>query len=173
MRHLPFQSVLLAAAVSLPAFAQQGPSDAQIAHIVVTANQVDIEAGKLAEKKGSTKEVRQFGTQMATDHAAVNKQATELVKKLKVTPQPNDTSASLKKGGDQNIAKLNKLSGKPFDKQYLDNEVTYHQAVIDAMDKTLLPSAKNDELKALLQKVRPAFVQHLDHAKHLQSQLAK
>ena len=173
MRHLPFHSIVLAAAVLLPAFAQQGPSDPQIAHIVVTANQVDIEAGKLAAKKGSTKEVRDFGTQMATDHAAVNKQATELVKRLKVTPQANDTSASLKKDGDQNMAKLNKLSGKAFDKQYVDNEVTYHQAVIDAVDKTLLPSAKNDELKTLIQKVRPAFVQHLEHAKHLQAQLAK
>jgi putative membrane protein len=173
VRNLPFLSLLLAATVSLPAVAQQGPSDPQIAHIVVTANQVDIDAGKLAGKKGSTKEVREFGSRMVTDHTAVNKQATELVKKLKVTPQANDTSASLKKGGDDNIVKLNKLSGKQFDQQYVDNEVTYHQAVIDAVDKTLLPSAKNKELKALIEKVRPALVQHLEHARHLQSQLAK
>jgi putative membrane protein len=153
--------------------AQQGPNDAQIAHIVVTANQVDIDAGKLAEQKGSSKDVKAFGKQMATDHAGVNKSATELVTKLKVKPEPNDTSASLKKGGDENIAKLKKLSGKDFDKAYIDNEVTYHQAVLDALDKTLVPSARNEELKALLVKVRPAFVAHLDHAKHLQSQLGK
>jgi putative membrane protein len=133
----------------------------------------DIDAGKLAAKKGSTEEVRKFGTQMVTDHTAVNQQATELAKKLKVTPRANDTSASLRKGGDQNLAALAKLSGKQFDKHYVDNEVTYHQAVIDAVDKTLLPSAKNEELKTLIQKVRPALVQHLEHAKHLQSQLAK
>ena len=56
---------------------------------------------------------------------------------------------------------------------YVDNEVTYHQAVLDAMDKTLIPSAKNEELKALLVKVRPAFVAHLEHAKHIQTELAK
>ena len=161
------------AAVSFSAAAQQGPNDAQIAHIVVTANQVDVDAGKLAEKQGSTQAVKDFGKQMVTDHMAVNKQATELVTKLKVKPEANDTSASLKKVGDENVAKLRKLKGKAFDKAYVDNEVAYHQAVIDAVDKTLLPSAKNAELKALIEKVRPALVQHLDHARHLQQELGK
>jgi putative membrane protein len=43
--------------------------------------------------------------------------------------------------------------------------------VIDALDKTLIPSAANAELKALLVKVRPAFVAHLEHARHLQAEL--
>jgi putative membrane protein len=163
----------LAAVAALPALAQPGPTDPQIAHIVVTANQVDIDAGKLAQKTTRNKDVKAFGHQMVTDHTAVNKSATALVKKLKVQPEANDTSASLKKGGDENIAKLKKLKGKDFDKAYVDNEVAYHQAVIDAVDKTLIPSAKNAELKALLEKVRPALVQHLEHAKHLQSQLAR
>jgi putative membrane protein len=173
MRNHPFLFAFLAGAVSFPVLAQQGPSDPQIAHIVVTANQVDIDAGRLAEKQGSSDEVRKFGTQMVTDHTAVNKQATELVQKLNVTPQSNETSASLKEGGQQNIARLERLSGKQFDKAYVDQEVAYHQAVIDAVDKTLLPSAKNEELKALIRKVRPALVQHRDHAKHLQSQLSR
>jgi putative membrane protein len=171
MRKTSLAAVLFAATALVTAHAQQGPTDPQIAHIVVTANQVDIDAGKLAEKNGSSKDVRAFGKQMVTDHTSVNKQATALVNKLKVKPEANDTSASLKKGGDENVAKLKKLKGKEFDKAYVDNEVTYHQAVLDAVDKTLIPSAKNAELKSLIEKVRPAFVQHLEHAKQLQSQL--
>ena len=166
-----FLFALLATASSL-AFAQ-APNDAQIAHIVVTANQVDIDAGKLAQKQSANKDVRQFGEQMVKDHTAVNKSATDLVQKLKVKPEANDTSASLRKGGDENLARLRKLKGAEFDKAYVNNEVTYHQAVIDAVDKTLLPSAKNEELKALIAKVRPALVQHLEHARHLQAQLGK
>ena len=161
------------AAGLVTAHAQQGPTDPQIAAIVVTANQVDIDAGKLAQGMAQSKEVKQFAGQMVTDHTGVNKSATELVQKLKVKPEPNATSDSLKKGGDDNIAKLKKLKGAEFDKAYVANEVAYHQAVLDAVDKTLIPSAKNEELKALLVKVRPAFVAHLDHAKHLQSQLGK
>jgi putative membrane protein len=151
----------------------QSVTDAQIAAIVVTANQVDIDAGKLAASRTNTAEVKKFGQQMITDHTAVNKQATALVTKLKVTPEDNPTSQNLKAGGDKNIANLKDLKGAAFDKAYIDNEVAYHQAVIDAIDKTLIPSAHNAELKALLVKVRPAFVAHMEHAKMIQSSLTK
>src|SRR4051812_45897325 len=130
-----------------------GPNDAQIAHIVVTANQVDIDAGKLAEGKAQAKEVKAFGKQMVTDHSGVNQQATELAKKLKVTPEDNPTSQSLSSGGAGNIKKLSALSGAAFDKAYVDQEVTYHEQVLDAIDKVLIPNAKNPELKALIVKV--------------------
>jgi putative membrane protein len=101
----------------------------------------------------------------------VNKQATALVQKLHVTPEDNDTSKSLTQGGETTRTRLAGLSGKEFDKAYVDNEVTYHQTVLDALDKTLIPNASNAELKALLVKVRPAFVAHLEHAKHIQAEL--
>jgi putative membrane protein len=149
------------------AIAQSGaPNDAQIAGIVVAANTVDINAGKLAESQSNNKDVKAFAKQMITDHTGVNKQATALVKKLNVTPEESDTSKSLKENGAATVSK-----GKDFDKAYIDNEVTYHQTVIDALDKTLIPNAKNPELKDTLVKVRPAFVAHLDHAKHIQASL--
>ncbi len=162
-------SLVLAAA---PAWAQS-PSDAQIASIVVTANQVDIDAGKLAETKSHSADVKAFGKQMVTDHAGVNKQAVALVTKLKVTPEDNDTSKSLKAGGVENVKNLEKLGGAAFDKAYIDHEVAYHETVIAAIDKTLIPSARNAELKSLLVAVRPAFVAHLDHARMLQAALGK
>jgi len=48
-----------------------------------------------------------------------------------------------------------------------------HERIIYTLDKTLIPEAKNEELKALLVKVRPAFVAHLEHANQLQSSLNK
>jgi putative membrane protein len=170
---MPRLLLALVAAASLSAQAQQGPSDPQIAQIVVTANQVDVDAGKLATSRTRSRDVKQFAQQMITDHTAVNKQAVALVTKLKVKPEPSDTSRSLKKGGDENIARLKSLKGKEFDKSYVDQEVGYHQAVLDAIDKVLLPSAQNAELKALIVKVRPAIAAHLDHARHLQAQLAR
>jgi putative membrane protein len=149
----------------------QGVNDAQIASIVVTANQVDIDAGKLAASRGTNADVKAFGEQMATDHMGVNKSATELVTKLKVKPEDNPTSQSLKDGGEKNVATLKGLKGAAFDKAYIDHEVAYHQQVLDAVDKVLIPGAKNEELKALLVKVRPAFVAHLEQAKQVQSSL--
>jgi len=163
-------ALLLSASV---ASAQTNPSinDAQIASIVVTANQVDIDAGKLAASTSTNAEVKKFAQLMVTDHTGVNKQAVDLATRLKVTPEDNDTSKSLKEGGEKNIATLKGLKGAAFDKAYVDHEVAYHQAVLDAVDKTLIPNAKNADLKALLMKVRPAFVTHLEHAKHVAASL--
>jgi putative membrane protein len=167
-----FTAVLLATAPS--AFAQSsGPTDPQIAAIVVTANQVDIDAGKLAKTKGQAAEVKALAERMITDHTNVNQSATDLVHKLNVKPEPNPTSASLQKSADANLQNLKGLQGAAFDKAYVANEVTYHQTVIDALDKTLIPNAQNKELKNLLVKVRPAFLAHLEHAKYLQSKLDK
>jgi putative membrane protein len=163
-------SSLLALGLSAPAHAA-GPNDAQIAAIVVAANTVDIDAGKQAEKKAHAKDVRAFAKRMVADHSGVNKQAVALVQKLHVTPEENDTSKSLTQGGATMRTKLDGLSGKAYDKAYVDNEVTYHETVLDALDKTLIPNASNAELKALLVKVRPAFVEHLEHAKHIQAEL--
>src|SRR3954470_1266083 len=168
-----FVTTTLALGASAVFAASGGPSDPQIAAIVVTANQVDIDAGKLAESRSTNKEVKDFAKRMVTDHSGVNKQAVELVTKLKVKPEENDTSKSLKAGGDENLKKLKGLKGAEFDKAYVDNEVGYHQAVLDAVDKTLIPSASNAELKDLITKVRPAFVAHLEHAKKIQASLGK
>jgi len=172
MKYVAWSGIIALAAAANVGLAA-GPTDPQIAAIVVTANQVDIDAGKLAVSKSHSKDVKEFAQLMITDHSGVNKSAVELVTKLRVTPESNPTSQSLQKGGDDNMDALKKLSGSAFDRAYVDHEVAYHQAVIDAVDTTLIPSAQNAELKALLVKVRPAFVAHLEHAKSLQGKLSK
>jgi putative membrane protein len=172
----PIRTLMLAAlaCAGAAALAQTpGPTDPQIAAIVVAANQADIDAGKLAETQAQSKDVQAFAQRMVADHTSVNQTAVNLVHKLGVTPAASPTSDSLQQGGAANLANLKPLQGAPFDRAYIDHEVAYHEQVIDALDKTLIPSAQNAELKALLVKVRPAFVAHLDHAKRVQASLAK
>ena len=174
MNRMPVISVIVAALLSATGgvtLAQTKPSDAQIAGIVVAANGVDVDAGKLAEKMASKSEVKAFANQMIVDHTGVNQQAGALVKKLNIAPEESDISKSLIKGGKENVDKLKALKGVAFDKAYVDHEIVYHQAVLDVLDKTLIANANNAELKELLVKVRPAFVAHLEHAKHIQSSL--
>lgn len=156
---------------SAAAPAPGGLTDPQIAAIVVAANQVDIDAGQLASKKTKNAEVKKFADLMVTDHTAVNKAAVELVTKLHVTPEENDVSKSLVAGGKDNVAKLEKLDGAAFDKAYVDNEVAYHKAVIDALTTKLIPSATNADLKSTLVAVKPNFDAHLAHAEGLQATL--
>ncbi len=166
-------AIVFAGSMLIAAAASAQVTDAQIAKIVVTANQVDIDAGKLAVSKSTNPEIKKFAQTMVTDHTGVNKQAVALVTKLKVTPADNDTAKSLYDGGKSNVTALKALKGKEFDKAYIDHEVAYHTAVLEAVDKTLIPGAKNEELKALLVSVRPAFVAHLEHAKMVQASVSK
>jgi putative membrane protein len=148
-------------------------NDAQIAHIAVTANSSDSAAGVMAKQKGTAKSVKDFAQTMINDHSAVNKQAVALATKLKVTPEDNDVSKSLKSSADSSMSSLQGKSGGDFDKAYIDHEVTYHQTVLDALDKTLIPGAQNAELKGLLEKARPSFAAHLARAKDIQTSLNK
>lgn len=170
MKTLSFLALFLCG-TALAVAGNKKVTDPQIAAIVVVANQVDVDAGKFAAERSANAQVKQFAQTMVTDHTAVNKSAVELVTRLKVSPEENDTSRALKAGGEKNLAALHGLEGKAFDQAYVDHEVTYHEQVLQALDTVLIPNARNGELKALLVKVRPAFVAHLEHARHLQASL--
>ena len=142
-------------------------TDPQIAHIAYTAGVIDINAAKQAETKASNKDVKAFAKDMARDHEAVNKQALDLVKKLKVTPEDNDTSKALSKQAADKLAELGKLKGAAYDKAYIDNEVAYHKTVNTALETQLIPSASNPELKSLLQTGLKIFQGHEQHAEHV------
>ena len=163
-------SLLSAAAIigfSTPAIAADAPTDPQIAHIAYTAGSLDIAAGKQALARSHNKAVRSFAQDMIRDHGAVNKKALALVKKLHVTPEANPTSAGLTKAADATRAKLGHLRGAKFDRAYIENEVAYHKTVNGALESTLIPSAKNAELKSLLQTGLTLFREHQAHAEQV------
>lgn len=155
------------------AFAQGAakPTDPKIAHIAYTADAIDVAAGKQALAKSKNKVVRGFAENMVRDHEAVNVQALALVKKLKVTPEDNDTSRSLTKDAAAKRAELAKLSGAAFDRAYVANEVAYHKAVNHALEALLIPSASNAELKSLLETGLKVFQGHEQHAEQIAAAL--
>ncbi len=156
-----------------PAHATAALDDPTIVAIFDAANTWDIELGQLALKKSHNKDVRMFADMMVRDHGAARKLGRDLAKKLHVTPTPPGKDFALYKDHVAALATLNAASGAAFDKAYIDHEVSYHQAVIDAVTTTLLPATKNEELKDLELKVAPNFQAHLAAAKDLQKKLEK
>jgi putative membrane protein len=165
-------AVLFATALHPSIMKAQGtaaPTDPQIVGIVETAADIDINYAKLALSKARDKQVRDFAQQMITDHSAVQKSVINVASKLNVTPADSPTSDSLKAQAQQTLEKLRGLKGKAFEKSYVDNEVSYHEAVINATKTVLIPSAQNAELKSALQGAEPLFEGHLAHAERVQS----
>lgn len=150
--------------------ANRGPDDATIVAIFDAANTADIETGLLAVERGSTEAVRSFGRMLVNDHTQVRKSGRDLAAKLAVTPTPPaDNSAARDHAAA--IARLRGLSGVAFDRAFLDHEIAFHAAVVQAVTTTLLPAIDNAELKALVEKVAPAFVGHQKAAEAMRAKL--
>ncbi|MEO6830823.1 MAG: DUF4142 domain-containing protein [Chitinophagaceae bacterium] len=150
-----------------PAANAQKLTDPEIASVAVTANQIDVNYGKIAVKKSHNADIKKFAETMIRDHEGVIKQAVALVTKLHVTPKTNATTKSLLEGEKKTTKMLNSKKGKAFDKAYADNEVAYHEAVINAIKTTLIPESSNAELKELLTSVMPVLEHHLHMAKEM------
>lgn len=146
-------------------------TDPQIASIAVTANQIDVNYGKMALKKTKNAEIRKFAQTMVNDHESIIKQAVALATKLHVTPQTNAMTKSLLEGAAKETKTLEGLKGKAFDKAYAQNEAAYHDAVVGAVKTTLIPQTQNAELKSLLQSVMPLLEHHLQMAKDLAAKM--
>jgi putative membrane protein len=144
--------------------------DPTIMAIFDAANTYDVETGSLAARKGSSSAVREFGQMIARDHANVRAQGRELAKSLHVTPTP-PANFALATAHTEAMKSLRATSGNAFDRAFLQHEVDFHNAVIDAVTKTLLPAIQNAQVKDLVTKVAPAFVAHRDRAQNLLNNL--
>jgi putative membrane protein len=180
MSRIPYASLSLSLLLTLGAYppgqlaAQtKAPAldDATIVAIFDNANTADIETGKLAARRGHSTEVRQFGAMLARDHEMARQQGRDLARKLAVTPTPPKNDQS---GREQAalLRRLEGLQGPAFDRAFLQYEADFHGTVIAAVEKTLLPAIENQELKALVLKVAPAFQAHMEMAQSLSSRLA-
>jgi putative membrane protein len=152
------------AALAAQTAAPPALTDANIVAIFDQANTADIETGNLAAMKGASPDVKNLGKMFAEGHTTVRQQGRDLAKKLGITPvlPKGDQGSAQAKAA---LSALNTTSGAAFDKAYLDHEIAFHQAVIDAVTKTLLPATQNPELKKFIESVAPAFVGHLEQAK--------
>lgn len=165
------------AAITLAASAARADdkplSDAQIATVALTAHQIDVERGKLAVARTKNDAVKQLAQHMVDDHTLGANEVLALAKKLGVTPEESAVSKSLKDGAAQTAAKLKGLKGAELDRAYVEAEIAYHQAVIDAVNRVLIPGANNPEVKQALVNTGPTLQGHLVHAQQVQALLAK
>ena len=151
--------------------AEPAIDDATIVAIFDAANTFDIETGKLGSTNGSSAAVRAVGASLVRDHMNVRQQGRDLARKLGVTPTP-PADNPLQAQHTRAMADLKARKGADFDKAFLDHEIAFHQAVIDAVTQQFLPAIKNAELKAFVEKVAPAFQAHLDMCKAARTQIA-
>ena len=143
-------------------------NDAEIIQVLHVADAGEIQAAKLAKSKAKNPEVKKFAEQMIKEQTAMDVKVGKLQRKLKLRPQDSALSTGLQAKAKTAITAMKPLSGDAFDKAYVMSQVSMHGDVVEAMRDSLLPSVKNEELKALMQDAAPKIEEHLQHAKQLQ-----
>jgi putative membrane protein len=150
--------------------AQPSLDDPTIVAIFDAANTYDVETGATAVRKGNSSAVREFGAMLERDHRNVRDMGRNLARSLNVTPTPPKDFA-LTKAHIEAMKSLNALTGREFDRAFLQHEIDFHNAVINAVTTSLLPATQNAQLKDLETKIAPAFVAHRDRAQSLLNDL--
>ncbi len=147
--------------------------DGQILAIAGAANKGEIDEAKLAKKKSKNAKVKSFASMMVKDHTAADQQAKALAKKKSISPEENETSRQLTQDAQSTLSQLQGMTGKEFDTAYIQAQVKAHQQVLDSLDSSLIPNAKELQLKSLLQKVRTKVAAHLKQAQTLSDTLSR
>ena len=156
-----------AAAATAP---KTGLSDANIVALLDAANKADSAGGALAAKKATKPEVKNFAKLMMSEHHALRKAGQDLAKQLGVEPKPPEKDPLAPYVASEMKALQSTAKGAEFDRTYIDNEVTIHQAVLDLANQARV-STQTPQLRDLIEKAIPVIRKHLDQATALQKQL--
>ena len=180
-RLLAVSAILLCAAgcsmnsmTSSSALPAPGVTDADIAQIMTTANQGEIDQANAALAKASAADVRAFAQMMVSDHTGALNALNSLLTDRSITPATtNDIASQLQSGSSQTIANLNTYNGADFDRQYINAMVDAHQWLLTQLDNSIIPSTRDRRLRDLLQTQRGTVAMHLDRARQIQGTLGR
>ena len=168
MRTLAPLALLLISCGSMATQTPVPPND--IAGILSTANQGEIDQANAALGKATNGDVRAFAQMMVTDHTNAANTARDVFARNGITPADNATTNDLKTNGQRSTMNLNAYSGASFDRAYMQAQVDMHQWLLTNLDSLLIPSARGD-LRNFLETTRGTVSSHLDKAREILGRL--
>jgi len=143
-------------------------TDAQVAGVTDFVNNAEIQQAQLAQSKSKNPQVLNFASMMISHHTQARQQQSS----LNLSTAGSSVLQTMSSEGQRTMASLRDKSGQDFDRAYLQAQIDQHQKVLDTLDRQLLPSAKNTQLRTQLQSLRPTIQQHLQAARDAQKALA-
>ncbi|UOF00926.1 DUF4142 domain-containing protein [Bdellovibrio reynosensis] len=143
----------------------------EVAEILKTANDAEIDMAQAAKRRAENKEVKDFAKHMEEQHKENNKEAKKITKKADIDMKNNDTAKSLKKDAKDKLADLKKKKGADFDKAYIENQIAMHEMVLRDLNEKFIPAVQNPEFKAFLETTKSHVQEHLSKAQQIQQSL--
>ena len=139
--------------------------------IVIAANQGEIDQGNAAASRATNPDVRAFAQMMVTDHTTALAAVRDTSARAGLTPLDNDTTAALQRGSRETIANLDTWKGADYDRNYIQSQIDIHQWLLNQLDRVLIPTTRNRDLRSLLETQRAAVAAHLEQARQIRGRL--
>jgi putative membrane protein len=167
LAYIALATFLAGALPSALAQDKMGKRDLRTLQKLAQGDIAEVQAGKLAQDKAASAEVKKFGARMIEDHGRMldEKKQMAQAKGVKLPDGPGKKHAA-------EMKKLQGLSGAAFDREYMGDMVKDHEEDLKAVQKTA-KDAKDPELRAGAQKAEPIIKEHLEMAKQIHDSLGK
>lgn len=123
----------------------------------IAGDDAEVQLGQLAQQKGQTADVKEFGQKMVADHTQINEKLMKAVAKQLGASVPKGPSKKEKK----EIEKLQGLSGQQFETAYIQMMVMDHQKDLKNY-KDEADSAQNPTVKQAAQEAATVIQKHLE-----------
>jgi putative membrane protein len=146
-------------------------ADADVAGILNTANQGEIDAANVAVQRATDSRVREFAQRMITDHSNANERLMQIASANNITMSTPSVATQLRSSAAETVETLQQLEGAAFDRTYMDSQVSMHEWTLRMVDEYLIPAASENDLEALLTEIRPTLAQHLESARQIRNGL--
>jgi putative membrane protein len=127
----------------------------------------EVELGNLAMQKATDPRVKAYAENVVADHKARMRRDDNLMNGLGVTPRETAASQQIKSNADQQMTRLNGMSGADFDRAYIESQINYYRSAIDVFDRDLLPNAKDPQIRQDLTESRARANEHLKEAQDI------
>jgi putative membrane protein len=125
----------------------------------------EVQLGELAQKNAASADVKEFARMMVQDHTRAGKKLEEVAQRENVEREDKSDNDAR-----DDVQKLSKLSGRDFDKEYIDMMVKDHKDAVDALQDQA-ENADHADVKTWAAETLPRIKHHLEVAQQLQNQL--
>ena len=152
--------------------AQTVLSEAEVAHILKTVNDTEIDIAKLAKRKANNTHVKGFADLMEAAHMVNNEDHKAVMKDAQIKPENNSISKTMRKNSKNKIKQLKQnKETKVFDRIYVESQVMMHKQLLDDLDQKYIPNQQDARFKAYLEKTREHVLSHYNQALELQAKI--
>jgi putative membrane protein len=145
-----------------PVASGASPSDSDTVHAA------QVEQGTLAHAKAKEPRLRQFADKLKADHERARREGKSLAARLAIKPKESPLSSELGADAAGATKTLKNAKRNEFDRLFVESQIAAHQKTLKLLDQKLIPNARNQDLKALLEGLRATIQAHLEEARGLQ-----